>query len=342
MEKVGAYTERTTADGEWQGGDVQSGLRATPMLAEYFNMQQRELVAVVKGAGLQLSKADEGQLLKAIKILADQNIEFGKIINLPDSIEGYGIKNALPNSNPLPGGDLDLHGAGYVFISSRFGSSVCQNVYWSGSDWVKHDVMKAAVAITAQDGRAYIRTWPAGSLFHDTALVLDASMEATASDLDAGVTPSKWVSAAGLANYFGRKIKSASETVAGICRFATLSEVVAGTSGFMAVAPAYLTAGFVANFNPGVGYIKLPQWLGGFMMQWSYSDESSSQTDYRYFPVPFTSMFGAWMQLSSETVNGFAGSYGTIIQLVDNNRYLWTAGGTFGGGGRGWVLALGR
>lgn len=67
MEKVGAYTERVTASGEWQGGDVQSGLRATPMKAEYFNMLQRELLAVVQGAGIDLDKEDDGQLLQAIR-----------------------------------------------------------------------------------------------------------------------------------------------------------------------------------------------------------------------------------------------------------------------------------
>ncbi|MDB1109699.1 phage tail protein [Pseudomonas extremaustralis] len=67
MEKVGAYTERVTASGEWQGGDVQSGLRATPMKADYFNMLQRELVAVVEGAGIALDKTDDNQLLQAIR-----------------------------------------------------------------------------------------------------------------------------------------------------------------------------------------------------------------------------------------------------------------------------------
>lgn len=69
MEKIGAYTERATESGEWRSGNPATGQQATPMLASYFNMVQRELVAVVEEAGIERNKEDDGQLLQAIQAL---------------------------------------------------------------------------------------------------------------------------------------------------------------------------------------------------------------------------------------------------------------------------------
>lgn len=69
MEKVGAFTDRTTEGGEWRSGNPASGQQATPMLAAYFNMLQRELVGVVEAADLELDIEDDAQLLKAIRAM---------------------------------------------------------------------------------------------------------------------------------------------------------------------------------------------------------------------------------------------------------------------------------
>lgn len=72
MEKVGAFTQRATAEGEWRPGDPATGQTATPMLAEYFNMLQRELVKAVEDAGLVLDPLDEAQLSKAVHQAIDK------------------------------------------------------------------------------------------------------------------------------------------------------------------------------------------------------------------------------------------------------------------------------
>lgn len=72
MEKVGAYTDRATENGEWRSGNPATGLPATPMLAAYFNMLQRELIALVEGSGLALDKENEGQVLESIQTLISQ------------------------------------------------------------------------------------------------------------------------------------------------------------------------------------------------------------------------------------------------------------------------------
>lgn len=72
MEKVGAFTQRATAEGEWRPGDPATGQQATPMLADYFNMLQRELLAVLADAGIQADIEDESQLAAAINAIADR------------------------------------------------------------------------------------------------------------------------------------------------------------------------------------------------------------------------------------------------------------------------------
>jgi len=72
MEKVGAFTERTTSEGEWRQGEPASNVRATPMLAAYFNMLQRELMGVLTDAGVTPDVNDEAQLAQAINAIADR------------------------------------------------------------------------------------------------------------------------------------------------------------------------------------------------------------------------------------------------------------------------------
>ena len=74
MEKVGAYTDRATEIGEWRPGNPGLGQQATPMLAAYFNMLQRELVGVVQAADIELDPEDDGQLLQAINALIDLRV----------------------------------------------------------------------------------------------------------------------------------------------------------------------------------------------------------------------------------------------------------------------------
>ena len=74
MEKVGAYTDRATEIGEWRAGNPGLGQQATPMLAAYFNMLQRELTGVVEAADIELDPEDDGQLLQALNELIDRKV----------------------------------------------------------------------------------------------------------------------------------------------------------------------------------------------------------------------------------------------------------------------------
>jgi len=74
VEKVGAYTERATAEGEWRPGDPATGQQATPMLAQYFNMLQRELLAVLSAGGVVPDINTENQVLASIQRLAGRGV----------------------------------------------------------------------------------------------------------------------------------------------------------------------------------------------------------------------------------------------------------------------------
>lgn len=78
--------------------------------------------------------------------------------NKASSLAGYGIVDAIRNHNPLPGESIDVHGGTYAFLSSPLESTVAQNCYWDGADWVRHDGTKNAVCISANNGVAHIRT----------------------------------------------------------------------------------------------------------------------------------------------------------------------------------------
>lgn len=75
-----------------------------------------------------------------------------------NSLAAYGILDAIRNHNPLPGESIDIHGGTYAFLSAPLESTVAQNCYWNGADWVRHESTKSAVCISASNGVAHIRT----------------------------------------------------------------------------------------------------------------------------------------------------------------------------------------
>lgn len=150
MEKVGAYTERATASGEWQGGDVQSGLRATPMRADYFNMLQRELIAIVAGAGMALSKEDDSQLLQAILSLFGRhgyavdtggtNAYAARYSPVPALVDGVTLRFQAKNSNTAAS-TFNPNGLGALPIVNQAGAVLTANSIIAGmAVWLQYSV----------------------------------------------------------------------------------------------------------------------------------------------------------------------------------------------------------
>lgn len=115
-----------------------------------------------------------------------------------NSLAAYGILDAIRNHNPLPGESIDIHGGTYAFLSSPLESTVAQNCYWNGADWVRHDNTKNAVCISANNGVAHIRTAlpGAGPIRWTTSDPLWTSSNATVSS-SAGtgtlILPNGWI-----------------------------------------------------------------------------------------------------------------------------------------------------
>ena len=81
----------------------------------------------------------------------------------PTTLKEYGIVDALPNINPLGGGSLDLHGGSFGFVTSSMESSICQNCWWDGTSWLRHDPSRPAVCLALERGTVIVRKAPAGA-----------------------------------------------------------------------------------------------------------------------------------------------------------------------------------
>lgn len=109
------------------------------------------------------TKATKGATLAAYGILdsyraVDVDYRLSAKANWGTSLASYGILDAIRNHNPLPGESIDIHGGTYAFLSAPLESTVAQNCYWNGKDWVRHETTKSAVCISASNGVAHIRT----------------------------------------------------------------------------------------------------------------------------------------------------------------------------------------
>ena len=91
-------------------------------------------------------------------------------------------------------------------------------------------------------------------------------------------------------------VANASESLRGVLRIGTQSEVSAGSLDTVAVSPQKLKFGFSALIAP-YGYIKLPEWLGGVMLQWGNQSgfgSTAQNTKNVTFPQSFTTQaYGA-------------------------------------------------
>ncbi|SFU80121.1 phage tail protein [Halomonas korlensis] len=124
-----------------------------------------------------------------------------------------------------------------------------------------------------------------GSRNHPAATETEQGMAyiATQTETDGGTDDVKFITAKKLKNW----VKQATESVMGLLKVATQAQVDAGTDDTTAVTPKKLRWGVSYSLGPN-GYLVLPSWLGGLIIQWflESSIPSSGQATVSY-PIAF-------------------------------------------------------
>ncbi|GAA0411459.1 hypothetical protein GCM10008969_37860 [Pseudomonas veronii subsp. inensis] len=83
MQKISDSTNTASAAGEFTEGNSAAGVGATQIKAPWLNAIQRELIAVIEGAGMAVNKGYDNQLLAAIKLLGVQpGVTPGRLIGV--------------------------------------------------------------------------------------------------------------------------------------------------------------------------------------------------------------------------------------------------------------------
>ena len=95
MQKISDSTGTANALGEYTEGNPGAGVDATLIKAPWLNAIQRELINLINGAGMPINPSDDLQVFKAVLALAGAAADFLKLINRPDTIDGYGLKDAM-------------------------------------------------------------------------------------------------------------------------------------------------------------------------------------------------------------------------------------------------------
>lgn len=67
MQKIGDITDTADGNGEFTDGNVAGNVQPTELMAAWFNSVQRELIAVLKEAGITPDKGNDAQLIQAIQ-----------------------------------------------------------------------------------------------------------------------------------------------------------------------------------------------------------------------------------------------------------------------------------
>lgn len=198
----------------------------------------------------------------------------------------YGIVDAIPNVNPLPGGSLDIHGTSYAFLTALNETHLAQNCYWNGSNWMRHDESRASVVLIAGAGVLRVQRVAPGPnpiVFTGSSEIIDSS-------------------------------KKALPGVPGIAPIASLEQLDAGTDETSIVTPRTLRWGFSINLADN-GYIAFPRWLGGLIIQWGNAYIANNGSQF-LFPIGFPNKCFVLNMGSGEDTSGQA----EVMNIVSGSR----------------------
>ena len=121
---------------------------------------------------------------------------------------------------------------------------------------------------------------------------------------------------------FDAKTGTATESTAGILEVGTQTEVDALTLDDKVVTPTKLGNGFAASFSTN-GYVKLPSWLGGLMVQWGKATQGS-YNDTVLFNVAFSTacyVVNVTPETAASVTTANVNSVGTSSFKVNGDYY---------------------
>ncbi|WP_122314964.1 phage tail protein [Pseudomonas cichorii] len=115
-------------------------------------------------------------------------------------------------------------------------------------------------------------------------------------------------------------VVQATEVNRGLSRLATQAEVNAGLDDVTVVTPRKIRKGFAISLAQN-GYIALPSWLGGLILQWGHTTVAGFDiTHTTSFPLRFpTECLCAIAQSSNPTSNGYIDSGPQVVSFSSTN-----------------------
>lgn len=130
------------------------------------------------------------------------------------------------------------------------------------------------------------------------------TVRASQQDAEEGVDNNKLMTPLRVFQAVAQKMVQATESVAGVMKIATQTQVSAGVDDSSVVTPKKLRAGFKASINAN-GYMAFPTWMGGLIIQWGTSQSDANGNGSLTFPMAYPSEFyGIWYGDASGSISG--------------------------------------
>lgn len=275
MQKIGDSTTTANAAKEFSQGQPGTGISATIITVEWLNALQRELVAVLTGAGLAVTPADDSQLYKAIQALMTAGTTWAKLGGKPTTVAGYGLTDAYTKAQ------VD------TAVNAKAAKATTLGGYGIA------DAYTAAQVDTALGTKAAKATTIAGYGITDayTKAQVDISLSGKAnngSTLSAyGITDAYTKTATYSRLEVDDMVAQSTETRQGTAKIASQVLVDTGADDTTFVTPKKLRLGVSFSFGAN-GYFVFPSWLGGWIIQWGSVVDGVADAFNTPFPVAFT------------------------------------------------------